>query len=218
MLVRRLPIRVLLNALLVGLVVALGLRLWETSTWPHDSMESRREQADPRPVIQIAQVLRALKLITVEIHTSINSESLSESWRGDVRASVRVPVTYYYGIELENFSPDDLVHNSLSGGIVLRVPAPVRLATQIEGEQALEGVRVSGLRLRDVGGEYHLGLARSRVYELARDARLTPGDEQMLSLISRQQIERLLRTLNIDLAAAAPVEIIFKAQHIEMAP
>jgi hypothetical protein len=157
-------------------------------------------------VPDVAQVLRASKLITVEVRTGVDASSQDASWRGDVRASVRAPVTLYYGVDLSDLSPERVWRSPLTGGYVIRVPAPRRLAVEVIGDDAVPDVRVSGLRLRDVAGEYHLGLARGRLYDAARRIELGPIERAGLERTTREQVARIVRAIA---GRDVPVEVVF---------
>lgn len=162
-------------------------------------------RADEVPAL--AQTLRALKLITVEINTTVSTESADESWRGDVLASVRAPVTLYYGVDLAALSAGDLSRSPLSGEWTIRVPAPRRLATEVRGTDEQLQVKVTGLRLRDVAGEYHLGLARMRLHQRASRMTLSPEDREHLEHATQEQVQTLVRLLS-GTTAAVNVEFI----------
>ncbi|MBY0262169.1 MAG: hypothetical protein K2Q20_07475, partial [Phycisphaerales bacterium] len=126
----------------------------------------------------------------------VRSSSGNESWRGDVLASVIAPARYYYAVDLSALSASDIRTDAATRAMTLRVPAPRRLAVEVLPEQRTDHVRVSGTRLRDVAGEYHLGLARMGLYDQARRAELLPDDQRRLEELSARQVESLVRTLS----------------------
>ncbi len=148
-----------------------------------------------RPIPELARVLRALKVVTVEIDTGVTSTSRDDSWRGDVRATVIAPVRFYYGVDLAGLTNADVWKNPLTGAWTLRVPHPERIAVEVGGGEEKTSVRVAGTRLRDVAGEYHLGLARAGLFEQARRMTLTPDDRVHLSGITRDQLTRMVRAI-----------------------
>jgi hypothetical protein len=158
-------------------------------------LERQTEQARRESVAQVGQTLRAMKLITVEVKSTVESASTDESWRGDVHASVRAPVTYYYGVDLSHLGPEAVRRDPLTGTYTIRVPRPVRLATEVLGADELTSVRVSGTRFRDLAGEYYLGLARIGLYDRAREARLGEVDRRRLDETTRAQVAGLIRAL-----------------------
>lgn len=159
-----------------------------------------------RQIPDLARVLRALKVVTVEIDTGVSSTSHDESWRGDVRATVVAPARFYYGVDLAGLTSADVWKNPLTGAWTLRVPNPERIAVEVGGGEEKHTVRVGGTRLRDVAGEYHLGLARVSLFEQARRMTLTPDDRERLRTITREQLTRLTRAI---LGADADVHIEF---------
>ncbi len=186
---------ILLFALALALFAGLALMLRQQTIEAMRLAAEPLEDASP-DAPALAQTLRTLKLITVEIHTTVGTESGDASWRGDVLASVRAPVTLYYGVDLAGLSSDDLRRNPLTGGWTIRVPAPRRLATEVHGGHEQPQVKVSGLRLRDVAGEYHLGLARVRLHERAGAMTLSFDDRQRLQRTTQEQLAALVRLLS----------------------
>lgn len=201
---------VLACALFGGLAMVMRSAQQEVLRIAADS--TRAAPADQVPAL--AQTLRALKLITIEINTTVATESTDASWRGDVMASVRAPVTLYYGVDLAGLSPADLSRSPLSGEWTIRLPAPRRLATEVRSGSEEPQVKVTGLRLRDVAGEYHLGLARVRLHERAERMTLSPEDRSRLSRATQQQIEALVRVLT---GTQSPVNVEFSISEIEHA-
>jgi len=178
-------------------VLAVQMRLAQTAATRLAGAMLEDEAARSRaPIPDAAQVLRALKLVTVEIRTSVESASADESWRGDVSARVRAPVTYYYGVDLSRLDERCVRHDPITGELSVCVPRPVRLATEVLGGDEDASVRVTGTRMREVAGEYHLGLARTRLYERARRAPLSAEDQARLDEATRVQITALIRTLS----------------------
>src|SRR4051794_34935673 len=61
-----------------------------------------------RPLAEITQAVRALKLVTVEIDTKVKIERGDSSWRGDVEATLEVPVRLSYGTDLSKMEVDSV--------------------------------------------------------------------------------------------------------------
>ncbi len=59
-----------------------------------------RAAAPGRDAAQLAGLARTLRLVTVEIDTSVSATAGDESWRGDVTAKLTAPVRLYYGTDL----------------------------------------------------------------------------------------------------------------------
>jgi hypothetical protein len=176
------------------------------------------ESAKVQSTVQVGQMLRAMKLITVEVHSTVESASADETWRGDVHASVRAPVTFYYGVDLSQLEPSAIHRDPLTGTYSITVPRPIRLATEVLGSDEETSVSVTGTRFRDMAGEYFLGLARTGLYERARKAKLGEIDRRRLDESTRTQIAGLIRALagpdaqvnvqyaDLEPVAATPVE------------
>lgn len=169
-----------------------------------------------RPVAEVASALRSLKLITVEIDTSVTVEKTDFSWRGDVSAKVTVPVRISFGTDLSSMSVTSISHSTLLGagpqggpssGYVVRVPRPTRIATEVFSEQEKAEVEAGGLRLRSRAGEYYLGLARKDAGPAARELVLLPQDAARVEDVTKEQVETLIRTIT---GEATPVRVIFE--------
>lgn len=169
-----------------------------------------------RPVAEVASALRTLRLIAVEIDTSVTVEKSDFSWRGDVSAKVTVPVRISFGTDLSSMSVTSISHSSLLGtgprggpsaGYVVRVPRPTRIATEVFSEQEKAEVEAGGLRLRSRAGEYYLGLARRDAGPAARELVLLPADAAKVEDVTREQVEKLVRTIT---GEATPVRVIFE--------
>lgn len=155
---------------------------------------------------RVARLLRELRLITVEITAPVESESEDRSWRGDARAVVTAPVRVYYGVDLSGLSEAGVLRDPLDGSLVVRVPEPRRLAAEVFTADGESHVRVSGTRLRDVAGEYHLGLARVRLQERARALVLSPEQKATVERLTREQVATLVRAIA---GPEAPVRVEF---------
>lgn len=193
---RRFWILLLLLAGAVSAGVAIHMRRAEREAARAAAQIAREsELAHADDIIHVGQTLRAMQLITVVVHATVESASADETWRGDVHASVRAPVTYYYGVDLSRLAPGALRREPLTGTYTIRIPKPVRLATEVRGGNELTDVKVSGTRFRDLSGEYHLGLARSGLYDKARAAKLGEIDRRRLDDTTKTQVAGLIRTL-----------------------
>lgn len=156
----------------------------------------------PRPLADTARLIRDLKLVTVEIRTTVDSRHTDQSWRGDVQATVSAPVRLLYGCDLSAVVADAdsssaawLRPNLLTGGYVLRVPRPERIAAEIDGRAQHTDVRVGWARFRDLAGEYHLGQARAGLHEAARRIEPTAAQREQIERMTREQLTALLRAL-----------------------
>lgn len=163
-----------------------------------------------RPLAEVTSALKSMKLVTVEVDSSISLERGDTSWRGDVSALLTVPVRLSYGCDLSKMTARDVGFSSLGasglGLYVVRVPAPQRIATEVFSDREHFDVRAGGLRLRSRAGEYYLGLARRDAASAARDMELRPEDAQQVLDITREQITRLLRTI---VGEHTPVRVVF---------
>lgn len=150
----------------------------------------------PDPLV-LAAALRELKLVTVRIDHHVVARAGTESWRGDVQAEVSGTATSFYGVDLSTLNAESISVGMLTGEILVRVPPPVRLATEIAtpGEQLSSSVKVGWGRLRDVAGEFYLGQARARLHEAARSQALSAEQHEEVRTLSREQVSRLVSAI-----------------------
>lgn len=129
-----------------------------------------------RAIAKVREFVGAMKLLTVELRTSVNLTVRDESWRGDVAATVEAPVRMFFGTDLGRAE----VAWGQSGPAtrILRIiaPPPERLATEVIGEGEATDVSVGWLRFRSRAGEYYLGQARKGLYDAARSMTLSEKD------------------------------------------
>lgn len=147
-----------------------------------------------RPVAEIASALRAAKLVTVEIDTSVSLSRGDASWRGDAMATLKVPVRLHYGVDMAGMKVDGVGMSPLTpGACVVRVPRPTRIATEVFLEEEKAEVEVGWMRLRSRAGEYYLGQARRDAATAAREMVLTPDDAENVERITREQVGDIVR-------------------------
>lgn len=151
-----------------------------------------------RPVAEVASAVAAMKLVTVEIDSRVWVRRGDESWRGDVAATVEMPVRLHYGTDLSQLDADSVVFSRLlgsAGGYWIKVPRPRRIATEVFPEDETTQVQAGGLRLKSRAGEYYLGIARRDAAAAARTMVLGPDDARKVEELTREQVENLVRTI-----------------------
>lgn len=191
------------GALLLGaLAAAIFLSLAAVLRWQQDRVVSAAaiaEQLDAagnlRPAAEIASLVRAMKLVTVQIDTTVSAKRVHESWRGDVEATVRAPARLFYGTDLSNLAEGAVRASPLLNSYILRLPRPRCIATEVYTEQDEAEVTAGWLRLRSRAGEYYLGQARRSLAEEARRVVLAPEDAELVEQATREQIVALVRGL-----------------------
>lgn len=151
--------------------------------------------ATVRPEAVVARAISAARLITVELQTTVTAQSASSSWRGDVTAVVRAPVRMFFGTDLSGLGDNAVRADPLSGAIVVTVPSPRRLATEVLGAGEEMEVQTGWLRLRSVAGEYHLGRARTGLYDAARRMTIKAEDAAIIEGATREQVVKLVRAI-----------------------
>lgn len=159
-----------------------------------------------RPLAEIRDALRSMKLVTTELRGEMTSAFESRIWRGNASASVAAPVVYHYGVDLSRLEVLHLGTSWLSGVYIVSVPTPERIAVEVDIDHRREDVNVSGLRLRSRVGEYLLGRARVGVQSQARAAALTAEQEARVRADAAAQVEALVKSV---VGAAARVQVRF---------
>jgi hypothetical protein len=142
---------------------------------------------------RVAESVRALKLVTVQITTRVTAESSDDSWRGSASAVVDAPVRLHYGTDLSKLDEGAVSFSPLMNECVVRVPPPARIATEVMGTQEESEVHVGWLRFRAQAGEKHLGLARMQLYDRAQGLRLLPQDAQSVREQTREQVAKMIK-------------------------
>ncbi|MBX3358717.1 MAG: DUF4230 domain-containing protein [Phycisphaeraceae bacterium] len=186
--------------------LAVYIRGVERSVVESETLDREVRAAPPgRDPAQLAGLVRTMRLVTVEIDTTVTSTAGDESWRGDVSAKLSAPVRLYYGTDLAGLGPSDVSAGPL-GGVIVRVPRPRRLATEIYPEREDPEVLVGWLRFRSRAGEYYLSQARRDLAEHARQMPLSRDDLAKVEQATRDQITALLRAM---LGDDKPISVIF---------
>lgn len=179
-----------------ALVLFAGLALLLRAQQARALAEAAPMAAPPRPLADVASALATMKLITVEIDTSVTVERSDYAWRGDVSAKLTVPVRLSYGTDLSRLSVTSVAFSPIDDGLyIVRVPAPTRIATEVFSEREQADVQTGGLRLRSRAGEYYLGLARRDAPGAARELVLRPEDAAHVAKVTREQVESLVRSI-----------------------
>ena len=201
----------------VALVCAAGLLFLALSGYMR-SLERRamdapaiREQltADgkARPLAHVAAAIREMKLVTVEVDSSVVSETADQNWRGEVNAKVCAPVKLFYGADLSQLSVESMAMSPVNGGLLVRIPRPERIATEVCGEAESIEVQLGWLRLRSRAGEYYLGLARKDLHERALDLKLSPEDARLVRKTTKEQTEALIKKI---VGPDRPVAVVYE--------
>jgi hypothetical protein len=163
-----------------------------------------------RPLAEVTQAVRAMKLVTVEIDTKVKIERGDSSWRGDVQASIELPVRLSYGTDLSKMETDAVTFSELlggRGGYIIRIPHATRIATEVFSEKEAPLVQTGWLRLRSRAGEYYLSQARRDASDQARELVLLPEDAARVEQCTKEQVAALVRSI---VGQKADVQVVFK--------
>ncbi|HYE63270.1 MAG TPA: hypothetical protein VD997_14840 [Phycisphaerales bacterium] len=190
---------IFLLAAALSLALAAYLRNLQTSLISEARAQAALDTArPPRPIADVAQAVRAMKLVTVEIDTTVKVERSESSWRGDVRASIEVPVRLHYGTDLSQMTVDRAAWSALlgaRGGYIVQIPRPTRIATEVFSEREAPLVSTGWLRLRSMAGEYYLSQARAGASDEARELVLLPQDAAKVEQVTKEQVTTLIKSL-----------------------
>jgi len=152
------------------------------------------ENGKLRPLADVIETTRALKLVTVIVNSRVRTKVRDERWRGTASAQVEAPVRYVYGVDLAGLDPGAIRMGNILGMYEITIPHPTRIATEVDGSHPVEEVvEVTGARFRSQAGEYYLGLARKEIYDQARKNSLPPEKMEEIETQTREQVEALVR-------------------------
>lgn len=196
-------------ALAIGVFAALAasMRAMERRVVAHARVdESLTDAGKARPLAEVARKIAEMKLVTVEVDSTVTAETAHESWRGDVAAKVEAPVKLLYGADLSRMRVGGLTASPI-GGLLVRIPAPERIATEVCGDAENIGVNLGWMRLRSRAGEYYLGLARHDLYQRARELTLSPEDAVFVRRTTREQTEQLVKKI---VGERTPVTVVYE--------
>ncbi len=147
----------------------------------------------PRPLVDVATAVKAMKLVTVEIETEVTATMEDESWRGDISAKVTAPARLSYGTDLSQLDVQSVGFSPVTRSYVLRIPRPTRIATEVWSDRERLEVSTGWLRLRSRAGEFYLGLARKNLAERARAMELREEDAEKVARVTLEQVELLAK-------------------------
>jgi len=152
------------------------------------------ENGKLRPLAEVIETTRALKLVTVIVNSRVRTKVRDERWRGTASAEVEAPVRYVYGVDLAGLDPGAIRMGNILGLYEITIPRPTRIAIEVDGSRPVEEiVEVTGTRFRSQAGEYYLGLARKEIYDQARRNSLPAGTMEQIYEETREQVEALVR-------------------------
>lgn len=190
------PLLIALGAIALFIGLAAYLRSVERSIAPAATIATQL-QADgsPRPFAGVLRAVRAMKLVTVEIDSTVTATAEDESWRGDVSATLKAPVRFYYGTDLSGLPEGAFSFSPIQNEYVVRVPRPGRLATEVYPEAESPMVQVGWGRFRSRAGEYYIGQARRSLADRARAMTLSATESQKVEDATRDQVAALVRAI-----------------------
>lgn len=146
----------------------------------------------------VAASLRTLKLITVQITTSVRVEKKVESMLlGDANIAVQTPVVVSYGTDLSQLAADGIRIETVGDKKIIRVkvPAPTRQAVEIFAEAQQATVQKNWRRYVWWTGSDELSEAKAQVPLEARALELLPADRKKIEDDTREQVRRLIEAL-----------------------
>jgi hypothetical protein len=186
------------------IVLAGYLRSVERAVTASSGISDQLDAGRLRPAAEVARSIAALKLVTIEIETTARAERASESWRGDVKASVTAPARLLFGTDLSELHA--VAFSPVTRAYLVRVPPPTRVATEVDAAQENAEVEVGWARTRSIAGEYWLGQARKGLYDEARRLALPPEQARQVREMTRRQVRAMVERI---VGAGTPVKVVF---------
>lgn len=159
-----------------------------------------------RPLAEVARTIAKLQLVTAEVHTTVATNVSHENWRGLAAATVEAPARLLYGVDVSNVDTRSIGFSPATSAYLVRIPPPIRIATEVCGGDETFNVQVGWARLRSRAGEFYLGLARKDLYAKAQEMTLSADDARTVRETTRSQVEQAVRTL---VGGAATVTVVF---------
>jgi hypothetical protein len=162
-----------------------------------------------RPLTDVIQLTRQLKLITVTINARVPARVIDHRRIiGDASATIIVPVTYQYGVDLANLDEHALKFQPLSQHYVLTVPEPTMLSCEVDHSKATkEQLEVSTFRFKRFNQNLLVAAHKKAEIE-ARRRMLSPEQMEQVRTLTREQLERLVKAFITD---DKPLEVRFES-------
>src|SRR5262245_10719906 len=177
-------------AILFGVIV--GALHRQESVFSRGINDGIDHHGEVRPIAEVAELTRSLKLITVEIESSVRVEMKDSNWRGTARATLETPVRYLYGVDLAKLEHSAFDYLPLLERYQIRVPRPRRLAAEvITSNPMTEEIKTTGLR--PFAGAMQMTLARRAVYDEACRQMLSTEQAESVLQQSKEQLEAVLQ-------------------------
>jgi hypothetical protein len=205
----RLGFVVVLAALAAGVFVALTafMRSLEKRALGNTAIRDQlTAEGRARPLADVARTIAKLQLVTAEVETRVATNVTHENWRGMASANVEAPARLLFGVDVSGVAVRSVGFSPATSADLVRIPPPMRIATEVCSGDETVSVQVGWARLRSRAGEYYLGLARKGLYERARDMTLSPADAQTVRETTRRQVEQAVRAM---VGGAASVTVVF---------
>jgi hypothetical protein len=179
---------------LVATPVALILQRQHTQVAPFTDIESELDRNGRiRPVAQVLQLVRELKLITASARSSVETTVTDARWRGTASATVEAPVKYSYGVDLSPLPDESVKFNPISRTYSVTVPPPQRIAVEVDTSHPVqEVIRVSGTRFKTLAGRDQLVLALKALTDEANRQSLPADQIAQIRETTRGQIASLV--------------------------
>jgi hypothetical protein len=179
---------------LVAAPVAFVVHRQHAQVAPFTDIESELDRNGRiRPVAQVLQLVRELKLITASARSTVETTVTDARWRGTASATVEAPVKYSYGVDLSSLPDESVKFNPISRSYSVTVPPPQRIAVEVDtGRPVQEVIRVSGTRFKKLAGRDQLVLALKALTDEAQRQSLPADQIAQIRETTRGQIGNLV--------------------------
>ncbi len=146
----------------------------------------------------VAASLRVMKLITVQINTSVRVERKVESMiLGDASVAVQTPVVVSYGTDLSTLTDNGVRLETAGNKTIIRVtiPRPTRQAVEVFADAQQTTVNKGWRRFVWWSGDDEANAAKAQIPLEARALELLPTDRAKIEADTRAQVRRLVQAI-----------------------
>jgi hypothetical protein len=148
-----------------------------------------------RPEIEIANKVKAARLETILLDSTVLAEAVDANWLGETRATVEIRVRYHYAIDLEKLNAERFTYLPGKNILTATIPHATRSFDFPDAEPIREEIATGWLRFRSMSGAQQLLVAYKKLNSEA-ERKVLPDDElQRVESDSLDRVRELIQNL-----------------------